>query len=85
MTPEELFKRLESKVDKIADTMVTVRLDLGEHMRRSAANEANLAMLRADFAPIKTHVAVVGAIVKGVGVVGTLIGIITALVKLAAL
>lgn len=78
-------ERAEQLAD-IRETLARQAAVLEDHTRRSLANEANLELLRAEFAPVKSHVAVVGAIAKGsgaaVGLVGTILGILRTLGKL---
>ena len=82
MDPDELFKTLDSRTSRLVEDVAEIKSDLRFHIKRTELNEENLELLRKDFAPLKTHVAVVGALVKGLGVVGTLVGIAVGVAKL---
>lgn len=56
---------------------------LKEHMRRSDALEEALEIMRKDVVPLKTHVAIVGAMGKIVAFAGSGLGMIFGLIKLA--
>lgn len=82
MSPDDLLKRLETKIDKVGDDLGEVKGDLREHMRRTAANEEGLALLRAEVEPLKAHVAMWLGAWKVVVVVGALAGSVVSLIKL---
>lgn len=86
---DDLTKHLVGQIDKVAtrhdelvarlgnidETLARQNVVLDEHMRRSLANEKLVAAVYEDLAPIKLHVAVAGALAKGIGLAGTLVGI----------
>ncbi len=79
---ETTLERLDGRMDRLeAQTAENVAV-LKDHTRRSEALEAAVEVVRAELDPVKTHVAVFGALMKGVGVVGTVVGIITGVAKL---
>lgn len=84
MPPDELMKLILLKLDNLSADVGSVKADLREHMRRTSSNEANLDLLRKEFSPIKTHVAVVGGIAKWL-VGGGLIGVVGLVLRLAGL
>lgn len=85
MSDKDIFPylvRLENKLDKVTDVQISHGEILTDHVRRSKANEENIELLRSEFAPVKSHVAlwgVVGKLVMGfaafVSLAGTLVGI----------
>lgn len=83
MKLRDWLDRVDDRLGRIDLRQAEHHATLQEHMRRSLANEEAVQLLRAEIAPIKTHVAVVAALVKVVGLTGTLIGIATGVAKLA--
>lgn len=73
---------IEAKLSDVRELQAKHSVQLEDHMRRTEASEKNLELLRADFGPVKLHVAVMGALAKGLGLVGTLVGIAAAVWKL---
>ena len=55
---------------------------LEEHQRRSLANEKAVAHLEQSLKPIALHVALVGALGKLLGIVGTAVGVVLGIMKL---
>lgn len=82
MLLEDLFQRLENKMDSVTDQLVTIRVDLEEHMRRTEAAEATLKVLQEETKPLKTHVAIMAALGKVLALTGTGVGIAVGLSKL---
>ena len=66
--------RLDERLDTVATKQAEQGVMLDEHMRRTEVAEANLDLLRADFKPVQSHVAMVGALAKILGLVGTRVG-----------
>lgn len=54
---DELLRRMDEKLDRMAETQARHGAVLEEHQRRSIANEAAVAMLRTEVEPLKLHVA----------------------------
>jgi len=83
MEGSEFQTWLVDKITNIESTLTKQQTILEEHQRRSLANEDAVALMRADLEPIKTHVAVVGAIAKAgtvlIGLAGTVVGVLKAL------
>ncbi len=77
--------KLEDITTHLGEINTTLALNtaaLEEHQRRSIANEKNLDLLRKEFKPIALHVAVVGALGKLIGIMGTGVGLIIGILKL---
>lgn len=55
---------------------------LAEHIRRTALLEEGMTRVIAELQPLKTHVAIWGALAKILGAVGTLVGIGAGVAKL---
>lgn len=73
--------KLREFIDKTDERLFRIEMSLDEHMRRTDAAEKNLDLLRQDFEPVKNHVVLVGAFVKGTGLV---LGALAALVSIVA-
>ena len=73
MTLKEWLSKVDGRLER-------VEASLEEHMRRTAAAEARLETLQTELQPLKTHVAIFGAVAKGIpvviGVLGGLLGIL---------
>lgn len=89
LSDSTMLKRIADKLDKMDDrldsidkTLVSHDVQLKEHMRRSLANEENVELLRKEFKPVSTHVAVVGALAKVVLGLATIASAIAAVLKL---
>lgn len=79
------FKRIEDKIDKITDkvhdidkTLERNTSSLEEHMKRTELLEKKLE-------PVETHVSMMNGALKAAGVVGLILGILVAAVKLFSL
>lgn len=91
MKTDEFIDKLDTRLTKLEDAAAEMRVlqaqhnaSLTEHMRRTEVAEENLALLRSEFAPLKTHVAIYGALAKIITVGGALAGLATGLSKLVA-
>jgi hypothetical protein len=84
---------VRGKLDGLADDVAEIKvilaaqhITLEDHQRRSIANERATDLLTAEVKPIKQHIAVFTGVLKGFGVLagatGTLLGVITAVLKL---
>jgi hypothetical protein len=79
---EDLFLHVDRKLDAIAADLGEVKGDLREHIRRTELLEVATASLRAGLSPVQTHVAVMGALAKGIGLLGVVVAIISGVAKL---
>lgn len=79
---KEKLEQMESHVGDIKVTLALNTSTLQEHQRRSLANEMAVEQIRQELKPIAIHVAVVGAMAKVVGLVGTIVAIAVGLMKL---
>ena len=52
------------KIDKIMEDIGEIKIDLATHIRRTQQNEENIALLREDFKPIKSHVTLMNNLAK---------------------
>lgn len=89
MSDTKGYSRLEDKLDRALEDLTSLKVgqaevkgDLAEHMRRTEAAESSLALLREEFKPIQTHVAVVGAMAKIIAACASLMAIALGLAKL---
>lgn len=80
---DERNKRIEEKIDAVVDklheidkTLVRNTVSLEDHMRRTAANEENLRLLREEIKPLSTHVRTINWIAKVVTFIVTVITLI---------
>lgn len=88
---DERFNRIEEKHDEMGRdlsdinlTLVKQEAQLAEHIRRSAAAEENLDLLRSEFKPVQATVqrtqflwSVVGKISAGIaGAIATILGVL---------
>lgn len=69
-----LLNRLDGKVDGITAVQRDHAEVLNDHIRRTEALEEQTSLIRQDVAPIKQHVAVFGALAKGIGALLALAG-----------
>lgn len=87
--------RLDSRLDTIDVTLAKHEANLQEHIRRTSIAEENLEMLRSEtkvsfkeqaavIKPLTTHVQRVEGALKLVGLVATLIGVLTGLTSLVS-
>jgi tetrahydromethanopterin S-methyltransferase subunit G len=82
---ETKISKVEEKIDKVVDTLGEINstlaaqhVSLKEHIRRTGVAEDNIAMIRKDLEPIKTHVNRVSGALKLIGVVCAIVGAIAA-------
>lgn len=88
MTTDDAFKILDAKLGKLTDSVIEIKVgqgvvqaDLREHMRRSAAAEANIALLRLEVEPLKAHVSAFVGAGKLIAVLGAGVGIVVGLMR----
>ena len=67
------MQKLETKIDKIAEEIVEIKVDLREHMERTRQNEEMITILKTDIDPIKKHVAFVKGATWMLGITGTIL------------
>lgn len=77
MPSEEIL----AKLIEIGQLQAQHSVLLSEHMRRTAALEASVELVRTELAPIKAHVAIFGVIGKILGAAGVITGIITGILS----
>lgn len=82
------YERLEQKLDKVVEdiskiniTLVAQHHNLKEHMRRSQANEQAIEIIKDELIPVQKHVNGLNYVLKAVGVVTVIIGLVTAILK----
>ncbi len=73
---------IDNRLDSVDKTLVKQEANLGEHMRRTELAEKNISNVRKDIEPVKRHVAYMEGALKGIGIVGILMGIIAGAVKI---
>lgn len=56
--------RMEARLDRVDISLVEIRGDLREHIRRTEAAEAQLELLKEELKPLKQHVLVVRLLSK---------------------
>lgn len=82
------YERLEQKLDKVVEdiskiniTLVAQHHSLKDHMRRSEANEKAIEIIKEELIPVQKHVNGLNYILKAVGVVTVILGMVTAIIK----
>ncbi len=79
---KEKVETIEVHLSEIKVTLALNTQSLVEHERRSLANEKAVELLKSEIRPISTHVAVVGAMIKTIGILGTIVGLVLGIMKL---
>ena len=76
-------KDLSAKLDRIVDDLTEIKItsakqevNLAEHMRRTELAETNLDQIRQDLKPVQKHVTMVHGVLKFLGVVSMVLGIV---------
>jgi len=83
--------KLEDKLDKVIEAQIEMKITLventiilKEHQRRSLANEESVKILANKFEKkVMPHIAMVEGVIKGIGIISTILGIIVLVIKLA--
>lgn len=57
------------KIDKIMEDIAEIKVDLATHIKRTDQNEENMAMLREEFKPVKSHVTFMNNTAKVIAIV----------------
>jgi predicted nuclease with TOPRIM domain len=73
--------RLDQRLDEISERHITNSASLNEHIYRTELNEENISMLREEFKPIQKHIIMINGILKGIGFLAILIGMVEGVVK----
>lgn len=86
MRIEDWLEKIDAKLERIEGDMATAKITLAlhnqsldTHMKRSAANEEAVELLRLELKPVSLHIAVVSGILKIVVGFGVLAGIVATL------
>lgn len=83
---DEQHKEVDLRLDNIEKVMIAQEINLKNHMQRSDHLETIVNSLKKDeLQPIQRHIAMVEGVVKFIGVLSLLVGIIGGLVKLFGL
>lgn len=78
---EKKLDRIVEDIGKINITLVAQHHQLKEHMRRSEANEKAIEIIKDELIPVQKHVNGLNYVLKAVGVVTVIIGMVTAIIK----
>ena len=84
MSLDQRLARIEQQLNDIIGTQAQQHETLVYHIKRTDAAEANLALLRKDFEPLKRHVWLVGALVKVAGLIAAGLAAAETLLHLSA-
>ena len=79
---DKRFDRLERRLDDEATTNKRNSANLEAHMRRTDELEKLVVQTRTELKPVALHVALVGAVAKGLGLLAAVIGAVVGLAKL---
>lgn len=83
MKLREWLEQYRQELVDIKISQVEMQQDLKHHIKRTNLLEDSVTMMREEIAPIKTHVAIVGAIAKSaiivIGAIASLVAIYKAL------
>lgn len=71
----EQITALRADVSQNTATLARNTVSLEHHIRRTDLLETSVDKLRTEFKPVALHVAIVGAVGKGIGIIGTIVGI----------
>ena len=75
---EDLFLKLDTRMDDIEQILLRQQAILEEHQRRSVANEEAVKILAGSFKPIENHVLLVNYTIKVITILGaTLVALAT--------
>lgn len=96
MDNNELVKLLLTKHDDLAKDINDIKLNLAVHIKRTDLAEESVKIakeqlevsikkLEADLKPIKSHVALMNTIFRGLGILATIIGVIAGIAEIAQL
>lgn len=85
---DEMLNKIDSKIDKLDDRMDTMdktlvrhEENLKEHMRRSAANEEAVEILRQEMKPVQAHVQFVKNVLIFLGASASVIGFVVGIIE----
>jgi hypothetical protein len=74
--------RIADRLDMIAEKQAEMGAQLREHMRRSAASEQNIELLRTQIKPLEQHVAFFGSAAKILGIGASVAGVVVGILRL---
>ena len=81
---DKLEKKLEKMYEELAKiniTLVSQHHTLKEHMKRSEANEKAIEIIKNELIPVQQHVNGLNYLLKALGVVSVILGLVAALFK----
>jgi hypothetical protein len=73
--------RLDQRLDEMKELHMKNTSSLDEHILRTEINEENIALLREEIKPIQNHVIMIHGVLKVIGTLSTILGIIVGAVK----
>lgn len=79
---ETKVDRLDQRLDSLDTTSIKQAKDLESHIYRTELAEENIALLREQVTPVKTHVDRVEFAFKAIGFLTTITGVVTGMLKL---
>jgi hypothetical protein len=85
MNNERLFEILDKISEDVSELKITVAKqeeNIKEHIRRTEIAEQNLEIIHNEIRPLKEHVIVINAVLKGIGVISIIIGSATGFFQL---
>lgn len=86
---DDKVEKLDSRLDSVDQTLIKQEGNLEHHIYRTQLAEENIKLVREEvhqtresLEPIKKHVAYMEGALKAVGLIGVLLGILTAVIKI---
>ena len=76
------LSNVEKRLARIEKNLMRNTLSLEEHMKRSAANEEAVKILRDEIKPIQAHIYRIDGGLKLVGLAGVLVGLASGVLKM---
>jgi hypothetical protein len=73
------LERIDSRLNSIDKTLAEQHQQLKDHIRRTELAEENLDLLRTELKPVKEHVVRVDGVLKALGVLAVVLGILKTL------
>jgi hypothetical protein len=70
----ELLDRIGEDLSELKITVAKQEENIKEHIRRTEIAEQNLEIIHNEIRPLKEHVIVINAVLKGIGVISVIIG-----------
>jgi archaellum component FlaC len=78
---ENKLDKLDDRLDNVDKTLVAQHATLQEHIRRTAALESHLDVVKQELKPVQMHVTRVDGILKFIGLVSVVVGIVSTIIK----